>query len=105
MDKVIHCVAASTWTRYGKWRVELEIVGEPKRVAWLSSAQYDFLSSAFVHTKSGYSDARCTVVGEFTDEGRYLRCWARVPISIPKARHVTPLVEDCEIDDELRDGH
>lgn len=103
MDKIIHHMAAATWTRYGKWRVELEIVGEPKRIAWLSAAQYDFLSSAFEHTKNGYSDSRCTVVGQFSDDGRYQRCWARVPFSPPKPEHATPLVQRCEIDDEILD--
>lgn len=103
MDKIIHTIAAATWTRYGKWRVEIEIVGEPKRVCWLTAAQYDYLQSAFSHTRSGYSDSRCQVIGEFSDDDRYLRCKAvAVP---PKPRHFTPLVQPAEIDHELRDAH
>jgi hypothetical protein len=102
-EKTLHTIAAATWTRYNKWRVEMEIVGEPKRVCWLSPAQYDFLVSAFEHTKNGYSDARTTVIGEFSDDdkGYYIRCKAvRQP---PKPRHFTPLVEESEVDHALLD--
>lgn len=101
-EKTLHTITAATWTRYGKWRVELEIVGETKRVCWLSSAQYDFLASAFEHTRNGYSDARVAVIGEFSDEGRYLRCKAvALP---PKPRHHTPLVQSGEVAHELLDS-
>lgn len=106
-QKTLHTIAAATWTRYDKWRVELEIVGEPKRVCWLTATQYDYLQSAFEHTKNGYSDSRCTVIGEFTDDGHYLRCQAlaaMTPASTPK--HHTPLIETGnEVAHEFRDNY
>lgn len=102
-DKVLHTIAAATWTRYDKWRVELEIVGEPKQVCWLTATQYDYLSSAFGHTRNGYSDGRCQVIGEFSDEGRYLRCKAVAVAPAPK--HFTPLVQPAEVDHDLLDAH
>jgi hypothetical protein len=103
MEKTIHTIAAATWTRFNKWRVELEIAGESKRVCWLSAAQYDFLSSAFEHTKNGYSDKHVAVIGEFSDDekGYYIRCKA---VAVPPARkHFTPLVQEEEIDNTLLD--
>ncbi len=104
MNKTIHCISATTWTRYGKWRVEMEIVGEQKRVCWMTAAQYEYLSSAFEHTKNGYSDTRCTVIGEFTDDGHYVRCKALA--NPPKPKHFTPLIEnDTQVDHDLRDDN
>lgn len=101
MELVIHTISSSTWTRYSKWRVELEIVGEQKRICWLTPAQYDYLTSAFSHTKNGYSDSRCTVIGEFGEDGRYLRCKAvAMP---PKPKHFTPLVSASEVYHDLLD--
>lgn len=103
VEKTVHTIVDATWTRYGKWRVELEIVGEAKSVHWLTPAQYDFLASAFSHTRSGYSDKRCRVVGLFSSEGRYVRCKAvAVP---PRPRHFTPLVEEGTADASLLDTH
>lgn len=102
MEIVIHTVAEATWTKYAKWRVELELVGHPKRVCWLSDAQYQFLMSAFKHTKNGYSDAKATITGIFDDEkGYYQRCKA---VKTPrKATHVTPLVQEVGVAEALRD--
>lgn len=102
MEAIIHTVASAKWTRFGKWRVELELVGEPKRVCWLTPAQYDYLRSAFGHTKNGYSDSLCNVIGEFTTDGHYQRCKAvLVP---PKPKHFTPLINPIEsITDDLLD--
>lgn len=105
-EMVIHTILAATWTRYERWRIELALQEAPKRVCWLSPAQYSYLVSAFKHTKDGYSDKRCTVVGEFDDKGRYLRCKAlRRP---PTTGHTTPLVDDTQaknIDHELLDDN
>lgn len=101
-EKTIHTVAAATWTRFEKWRVELEIVGESKSVHWLTAAQYDYLTSAFGHTRSGYSDRHRKVVGQFDDKGRYVRCKAvAVP---PKPCHFTPLIEETSVDASLLDS-
>ncbi|MFV3077502.1 hypothetical protein [Niveispirillum fermenti] len=101
MDIVIHTVAAATWTKYGKWRVELELANQPKRTCWLTAAQYEFLASAFKHTKRGYSDKRCVVIGEFSDEGRYIRC--RAIHKPPQPKHTTPLVEEFDAAPDLLD--
>ncbi|MHB8292110.1 MAG: hypothetical protein ACYDEG_06565 [bacterium] len=91
MEKIIHTIAVATWTKYNKWRVELEFHDEPKAVCWLTTAQFDYLQSAFAHTKNGYSDSRCTVVAEFSEKGYYIRCKAlRQP---PKAKYFTPLID------------
>lgn len=104
MELTIHTIAAATWTRYDKWRVELELIGKPKQVCWLTPAQYDYLTSAFSHTKNGYSDSRCTVIGEFSDDGKYyIRC--KAVAAPPKPKHFTPLVGDEEVCDELLDAH
>lgn len=104
MEQTIHTVSAATWTHYDKWRVELELVGKPKQVCWLTPAQYDYLTSAFGHTKNGYSDSRCTVIGEFSEDGKYyLRC--KAVAAPPKPKHFTPLVGNEEVCDELLDAH
>lgn len=104
-EKELHTVAAATWTRYDKWRVELEIAGEPKRVCWLSPAQYDYLTSAFEHTKNGYSDKTCTVYGYFDEKGYYVKC--KAVLHPPKQRHFTPPVSEHSevVQDELRDAN
>lgn len=106
IELAIHTIAVATWTRFGKWRVELEIVGEPKRVCWLTETQHEYLISAFSHTRSNYSDSSCTVYGLFDEAGHYLRC--KAVAAPPKPRppcHNTPLVATAEVDDALRDTH
>lgn len=102
-EAIIHTIAAATWTRYDKWRVEMEIIGQPKRVCWLTATQWDYLESAFSHTKNGYSDSRCTVIGEFSEDDRYLRC--KAVANPPKPKHFTPLVTVEEINHDLLDAH
>ena len=101
IEHAIHTVAAAAWTRFNKWRVEMEIIGETKRVFWLSAAQYDFLTSAFEHTPKGYSNNHVVVIGEFDEQGHYVRC--RAVALPPPRRHYTPLTTIMEIEDALRD--
>ena len=103
-EKTIHTIAAATWTKYGKYRVELEIHGEQKQVYWMTPTQYEYLQSAFSHTKNGYSDSRCTVIGTFDDDkGYYIRCKAMPTEPMQQGNHYTPLTQEHNLDSEARD--
>lgn len=68
---IIHKVKNHTFTRYGKYRVELELYGQKAKVCWLSIKQMQQLEWLFSMTPNGYSCKRICIVGVFNEDGYY----------------------------------
>lgn len=70
---IIRRVIKNTWTKYGKYRVELELE-EGKKVCWLSEKQMVRLEIAFDATPKGYSSKALCIVGVFDENLHYMYC-------------------------------
>lgn len=65
-------VRKATWTKYNKYRVELQVYGEKDRVFWLSQKQMDKLNSELAADPSSRKGNRLIGV---LDDGRYCYCY------------------------------
>lgn len=78
--KCISTVFKSVWTKYGKYRVEMGVVGEKKAVYWLTEKQREKLDKCFDLTPKGWSGKRAAVYGvfEIREDGKDRFCWCGV---------------------------
>lgn len=70
-EVIIHTILDSTWTRYGKYRVELSFLESEKRVYWLTEKQMLQLQQCMDWTPKGYSCKKACVTAVFDDKGHY----------------------------------
>jgi hypothetical protein len=70
MELTITNIINTKWCgNYNKYRVEIGVKDELKRICWLSEKQYDNLYNCFEQTPKGYSNGDMSVIGVFNEKG------------------------------------
>lgn len=92
-------VRKATWTRYGKYRVTLQVYGEKDRVFWLTQKQMDKLDGELAADPTSRKGNRLMGV---LDDGHYCYCYRdrgqeKREFNRPKDYDLSDLVEE---DDE-----
>ncbi len=71
-EEIVNTVISSTFTKFGKYRVELSLTGEKKEVHWMTEKQFNQLMQCLSRTPKGFSCKDVYVTAVF-DEKKYYK--------------------------------